>query len=152
MASRHLSRVATWRFLSLAFVKAFHDRRAPWYQHGLIRKPPRKIGMILLHDVEHRFRGELAMIVSKQSVHSCELFIGHGLAPSRRRHAQTVEAMVKPHSTIMARKTIGLGLVSSFRSRQCLLDFSAAVRALVDEVDFRHAPVGLDVSYVHGKS
>src|SRR6266481_1737711 len=56
---------ATWRFLLLAFVKAFHDRRAPWYQPGLIRKPLRKIGVILLHDVEHRFRGELAMIVSK---------------------------------------------------------------------------------------
>ena len=43
-------------------------------------------------------------------------------------------------------------IVSSFRACQCLLDFSAAVRALVDEVDFRHVPVGLDVSYVHGKS
>jgi hypothetical protein len=43
MASRHLSRVAIWRFLLLAFVKAFHDRRAPWYQPGLIRKPLRKI-------------------------------------------------------------------------------------------------------------
>jgi hypothetical protein len=40
------------------------------------------------------------------------------------------------------------------RVRLChgLLDFSAAVRALVDEVDFRRAPVGLDVSYVHRKS
>jgi hypothetical protein len=65
MASRHLSRVAIWRFLLLAFVKAFHDRRAPWYQPGLIRKPLRKIGVILLHDVEQCFRGELAMIVSK---------------------------------------------------------------------------------------
>jgi hypothetical protein len=44
------------------------------------------------------------------------------------------------------------GLVSSFRLCQCLLDFSAAVRALVDEVDLRHAPMGLDVSYVHRKS
>src|SRR5258705_9055093 len=45
-----------------------------------------------------------------------------------------------------------LGLVSSFRLCYGLLDFSAAVRALVDEVDCRHAPVGLDVSYVHRKS
>jgi hypothetical protein len=59
---------------------------------------------------------------------------------------------VSLHSTIMARKTISLGLVSSFRFCQCLLDFSAAVRALVNEVDFRHVPVGLDVSYIHGKS
>jgi hypothetical protein len=49
----------------LAFVKAFHDRRAPWYQRGLIRKPLRKIGVILLHDVEQRFRGELAMVLGK---------------------------------------------------------------------------------------
>jgi hypothetical protein len=51
--------------LLFAFVKAFQDRRAPWYQRGLIRKPLRKIGVILLHDVEQCFRGELAMIVSK---------------------------------------------------------------------------------------
>src|SRR5260370_38764546 len=48
MASRHQSRVATWRFLLLAFVKAFHDRRAPWYPDGFIRKPLRKIGGIML--------------------------------------------------------------------------------------------------------
>jgi hypothetical protein len=51
--------------LLLAFVKAFDDRRAPWYQCGLIRKPLRKIGVILLHDVEHRFRGKLAMVLGK---------------------------------------------------------------------------------------
>jgi hypothetical protein len=64
MANRHLSRVASWRLL-LALVKAFQYRRAPWYQPGLIRKPPRKIGVILLLDVERHFRGDLAMIVSK---------------------------------------------------------------------------------------
>jgi hypothetical protein len=52
-------------FLSLAFVKAFHDRCSPWYQRGLIRKPLRKIGVILLHDVEQRFRGQLAMVFGK---------------------------------------------------------------------------------------
>jgi hypothetical protein len=65
--------------LLFAFVKAFHDRRAPWYQRGLIRKPLRKIGVILLHDVEQGFRGELAMVLGKQPVHGCELFIGHDL-------------------------------------------------------------------------
>ena len=35
-------------------MKAFQDRRAPWYQRGLVRKLPRKIGVILLHDVERR--------------------------------------------------------------------------------------------------
>jgi hypothetical protein len=52
-------------FLLLAFMKAFQDRRAPWYQRGLIRKPLRKIGLILLHDVEHSFLGELAMVLGK---------------------------------------------------------------------------------------
>jgi hypothetical protein len=47
-------------FLLFAFVKAFHNRRTPWYQHGLIRKPLRKIGVILLHDVERRFLGKPA--------------------------------------------------------------------------------------------
>jgi hypothetical protein len=51
--------------LLLAFVKALHDRRSPWYQRGLIRKPLRKIGMILLHDVEHRFLGEPTMVLGK---------------------------------------------------------------------------------------
>jgi hypothetical protein len=53
-----------------AFVKAFHNRRTPWYQHSLIRKPLRKIGVILLHDVEHRFLGEPAM------AGSCSLVMG----------------------------------------------------------------------------
>jgi hypothetical protein len=46
-------------------MKAFQDRRAPWYERGLIRKPLRKIGLILLHDVEHSFLGELAMVLGK---------------------------------------------------------------------------------------
>jgi hypothetical protein len=71
------SSLAVVLFLLLAFVKALHDRRSVWYQHGLIRKPLRKIGMIL-HDVEHRFLGESTMVLGKQSVHRCELFIGHG--------------------------------------------------------------------------
>jgi hypothetical protein len=57
--------IAFLRFLLFAFVKAFHDRRAPWYQDGLIRKPLRKIGVILLHDVEHCFLSELAMVLGK---------------------------------------------------------------------------------------
>src|SRR5258705_10653106 len=40
-----------------------------------------------------------------------------------------------------------LGLVS-FRLCHALLDFSAAVRALVDEVELRHAPMGRHASYV----
>jgi hypothetical protein len=52
-------------FLLFAFVKPFHNRRSPWYQHSLIRKPLRKVGVILLHDVEHRFLGEPAMVLGK---------------------------------------------------------------------------------------
>jgi hypothetical protein len=49
----------------IAFMKAFQDRRAPPYLCGLIRKPLRKIGVILLHDVEHCFLGEIAMLLGK---------------------------------------------------------------------------------------
>ena len=65
---------------------------------------------------------------------------------------QNAEAMVSLLLTIMSIRRANLGLVSSFRLCQCLLDFSAALGALVDEVDLRHAPMGLDVSYVHRKS
>jgi hypothetical protein len=57
--------IAILRFLLFAFVKAFPDRRAPWYQPGLIRKPLRKIGVILLQDVEHCLLGEIAMVLRK---------------------------------------------------------------------------------------
>ena len=57
--------IAVLRFLLFEFAKAFQDRRAPWYQRGLIRKPLGKIGVILLHDVEHRFLGEIAMVLRK---------------------------------------------------------------------------------------
>ena len=56
--------IAIHRFLLFALMKAFQDRRAPWYQRGLIRKPLRKISVILLH-VERRFLGELAMVLRK---------------------------------------------------------------------------------------
>jgi hypothetical protein len=39
--------------------------RAPWNQRCLIRKALRKISVILLHDLEHCFRGELAMILGE---------------------------------------------------------------------------------------
>jgi hypothetical protein len=44
-------------FLLFALVKTLRNRRSPWYQRGLIRKPLCKIGVILLHDVERRFLG-----------------------------------------------------------------------------------------------
>jgi hypothetical protein len=48
-----------------AFMKAFQDHRAPRYLCGLIRKALRKIGVILLHDVEHCFLGEITMVLGK---------------------------------------------------------------------------------------
>jgi len=50
---------------SFAFVKAFQDLRAPWYLRGFIGQTLREIGVILLHDVEHCFLGELAMVLDK---------------------------------------------------------------------------------------
>jgi hypothetical protein len=35
------------------------------YQRGLIRKPLPEIGVILLHDVERCFVGEIAMVLGK---------------------------------------------------------------------------------------
>jgi hypothetical protein len=57
--------IAILHFLLFAFMKAFQDRRAPWYQRDFFRKLLRKIGVILLHDVERRFLGELAMVLGK---------------------------------------------------------------------------------------
>jgi hypothetical protein len=64
--------------LSLAFAKALRNLRSPWYQRSLIREPLRKIKVILLHDVEHHFLGEPAMVLGKKPVHVSELFVGHG--------------------------------------------------------------------------
>ena len=36
--------IAILRFLLFAFVKAFQDRRAPWYQRGLVEAPRRSEG------------------------------------------------------------------------------------------------------------
>jgi hypothetical protein len=49
----------------LALMKASQDRCAPWYLGGLICKPLREIGVILLHDVEHCSLGAVAMVQGK---------------------------------------------------------------------------------------
>jgi hypothetical protein len=64
--------------LLLAIAKALRDRRAPWDQRGLIREPLRKVGVILLDDVEHGFLGKPSMILGKESVQVSELFVVHG--------------------------------------------------------------------------
>jgi hypothetical protein len=48
-----------------AIMKAPQDRRSPWYQRGLICEALRKVSVILLHDVEDRFLGELSMVLGK---------------------------------------------------------------------------------------
>jgi hypothetical protein len=52
-------------FLLFAFMKPFPDRRASWYLRSLIGQPLREIGMIMLHDIERRFHGEIAMVFRK---------------------------------------------------------------------------------------
>jgi hypothetical protein len=61
----------------LAFVKALNDRRSPRYQRGLIRESLRKVGVVLLHNVECCVPGEPAMVLGKQFVHLCKLFVSH---------------------------------------------------------------------------
>jgi hypothetical protein len=46
-------------------MKPFPDRRASWYLRSLIGQPLREIGMIMLHDVERCFHGEIAMVFRK---------------------------------------------------------------------------------------
>jgi hypothetical protein len=64
--------------LLLAFVKALNDRRSPRYQRSLIRESLRKVGVVLLHNVQRCVPGEPAMVLGKQFVHFCKLFVSHG--------------------------------------------------------------------------
>jgi hypothetical protein len=65
----------------LAVAQALRDRGSPWDQRGFIREPLRKVGVILLHDVEHGVLGEPSMVLGKESVQVSELFVVHGIAP-----------------------------------------------------------------------
>src|SRR5580700_4019967 len=57
----------------------------------------------------------------------------------------------------MERRTMSCALSSSAQERSVhrlshgLPDFSAAIGALIDEVDLGHAPVRLDVAHIHGQ-
>jgi hypothetical protein len=65
-SSRGLSVLAAiFRDLLLALMEPLHDRRSPWYQRGLICEALPKVSVILLHDVEGRFLGELSMVFGK---------------------------------------------------------------------------------------
>jgi hypothetical protein len=52
-------------YLLFAFKQARHGCCTPRYLSGLVRKALRKVEVILLHDVEHRFLGEVAMVGSQ---------------------------------------------------------------------------------------
>ena len=65
-SSRGLSVLAAiFRDLLLALMEPLHYRRSPWYQRGLICEALPKVSVILLHDVESRFLGELSMVLGK---------------------------------------------------------------------------------------
>ena len=66
----------------LAFAKALRDRRSPEDQRGLIREALRKVGVIVLHDVEHGFLGKPSMVIGKEFVQVSELFVVHGFRAS----------------------------------------------------------------------
>jgi hypothetical protein len=65
----------------LAFAKALRDRRSSCDQRSLVCEPLRKIGVILLHDIEYGFLGKPSMVLGKESVQVSELFVVHGIAP-----------------------------------------------------------------------
>jgi hypothetical protein len=49
-------------YLLFALKQAFHDGYTSRYLGGLVREPLCKIEVVLLHDVEHRFLGEIAVV------------------------------------------------------------------------------------------
>lgn len=64
--------------LLLAFAKPLRDRGSSWDQRGFVGEPLREIGVILLHDIEHGFPGELAMILGQKPMQVREFFGGDG--------------------------------------------------------------------------
>src|SRR3954452_751235 len=64
-------------------METFQNLRSPWNLNGFIHQPLSEINMILLHQVEYRLLGDLAMVLGKKSMHGGKLFIGHSLAPNR---------------------------------------------------------------------
>lgn len=64
--------------LLLALAQPLRDRGASWNKHGLVREPLREIVVVVLHDVEHGFPGEPAMVFGEIPVQVSEFFVGHG--------------------------------------------------------------------------
>ena len=57
-------------------MKARERHRATWNLRRLIGKPLRKIGVIIVHNVEPRFFGKLSMVFGEHAVHLGDLFMG----------------------------------------------------------------------------
>ena len=68
----------------------------------------------------------------------------------REEVAAAVELSDALGKTARRRLARGEGvLMPSFRPGNRVPDLGSAVGALIDEVDFRQAPMGLDVSHIH---
>jgi hypothetical protein len=90
-----------------AFEQPFHDGCAPRYLGGFVREPLCKIDVILLHDVEHRFFGAIAMVSGEQPVHRSDFFFGHGLL----RPCPCPNGIFTPLGVFRKRNTIASGLL-----------------------------------------
>jgi hypothetical protein len=64
--------------LPFTLVKTLYNRGSPRDLRGLIREPLRKVNVILLYHIQNGLPGEPSMIVSKQLVQGCQLFVSHG--------------------------------------------------------------------------
>src|SRR6266478_569565 len=62
-------------YLFFEFMKARERRRAAWNLSRLICQPLRQIDVIIVHDVQPRFPGKLAMVFSEHAVHLGDLFM-----------------------------------------------------------------------------
>jgi hypothetical protein len=101
----------------LAFAQALRDRGSSWDQRGLIREALREVGVILLHDVEHRFLGEPAMVLGKESVQVSELFVVH-------RHRASV-AIPRTYRKLLITRQLSTRLIV-FRKRSQVLIVAVA--------------------------
>ena len=61
----------------LAFAKALRDRGSSEDQRSLVCEPLGEVGMVVLHDIEHRFLCEPAMVVGQEFMQVSELFVIH---------------------------------------------------------------------------
>ncbi|QHO77488.1 hypothetical protein ACH79_37510 [Bradyrhizobium sp. CCBAU 051011] len=63
--------------LLLTLAQPLRDRGSSRDQRGLVGEPLGKVGVILLHDIEHGFPGEPAVVLGQESVQVSEFFVVH---------------------------------------------------------------------------